>query len=102
MSTFESEQWWVVALGRTLVWARLRGRRSGSAEVFDSDGSHLSYDSEDSARAALMDSDFVSFDGLDDEDAERLGIDLEDTEPPQAEDDDELRRFMVQPRAGAD
>ena len=52
-----------------IVWARLREREAGTAEVFDSDGNTLSYDSVDTARAALMDAEFVEFDGLDEDDA---------------------------------
>ena len=58
-------QWWLATLGRTVVWARLRVREAGTAEVFDSDGNTLVYDSEDTARAALMDAEFVEWDGLD-------------------------------------
>ena len=96
MSDFESERWWLAALGHTLVWARLRVRPGGSAEVFDCDGNHLSYDSEDSAHAALLDADFVALDGLDFEDAARLGIDLNSATPPSARDDTELRALMIQ------
>ena len=52
-------EWWLATLGRTVVWARLRVREAGTAEVLDSDGNTLSYDSEDSARAALLDAEFV-------------------------------------------
>jgi len=97
LTDFESEQWWLAALGDTLVWARLRVRTGGSAEVFDCDGNHLSYDSEDSAHAALLDADFVALDGLDFEDAARLGIDLDRVTPPQARDDAVLRTLMIQP-----
>ena len=57
------EEWWLATLGRTVVWARLRVREAGTAEVFDSDGNTLVYDSEDTARAMLLDADFVAFDG---------------------------------------
>ena len=60
-------EWWLATLGRTLVWARLRVLDAGTAEVFDSDGNTLAYDSEDTARAALMDAEFVAFDGLDED-----------------------------------
>ncbi len=100
MSDFESEQWWLAALGRTLVWARLRVRSGGSAEVFDCDGNHLSYDSEDSARSALLDADFVSLDGLDFEDAGRMGIDLDHLAPPVGRDDEALRPLMIQTPPG--
>lgn len=88
--------WYVASLGRTLVWARLRVLEAGTAEVFDSDGKILPYDSEDSARAALFDADFVAFDGLDEEDALQRGFSLDEVSPPRAADDQSLRALMVQ------
>jgi len=93
-------QWWLATLGRTIVWARLRVREAGTAEVFDSDGNTLVYDSEDSARAALMDAEFVAFDGLDEDDALARGFSLGEIAPP-AEADDAVRRArMVQTLGG--
>lgn len=91
-----ADQWWLASLGRTVVWARLRVRPGGTAEVFDSDGNTLIYDSEDTARAMLMDAEFVAFDGLDADDALARGFALDEIRPPQAEDDDKLRVRMVQ------
>jgi hypothetical protein len=90
------DEWWLASLGRTLVWARLRVRDAGTAEVFDSDGVTLVYDSEDSARAALMDAEFVAWDGLDADDAHDRGFDLDEASPPRAGSDDALRPLMVQ------
>ena len=92
-----SEQWWVASLGKTLVWARLRVRDSGTAEVFDCDGRNLSYDSEESARDALLDAEFRAYDGLDDDDARALGFLLEQVRPPAPGDDAALRERMIQP-----
>ena len=89
-------EWWLASLGRTLVWAQLRVREAGTAEVFDSDGNILAYDSEDTARAALMDAEFVSFEGLDEEDALERGFSLSEVLPPQGDDDAALRDRMVQ------
>ena len=94
------EEWWLASLGRTLVWARLRVREAGTAEVFDSDGNTLPYDSEDTARAALMDAEFVAFDGLDEEDALERGFALGEVTPPVGDDDAALAARMVQ-RLGA-
>lgn len=91
-----TDEWWLATLGRTLVWARLRVREAGTAEVFDSDGNTLAYDSEDTARAALMDAEFVSFDGLDADDARERGFDLAEVQPPRAENDEALRARMFQ------
>ena len=91
-----ADQWWLATLGRTIVWARLRVREGGTAEVFDSDGNTLGYDSEDTARAVLMDAEFVAFDGLDAEDALTRGFRLEEMQPPRADSDDALRPRMFQ------
>ena len=89
-------EWWLATLGRTIVWARLRVRESGVAEVFDSDGATLVYDSEYTARAMLMDAEFVAFDGLDEDDALTRGFSLTEIAPPQALNDDNLRPRMLQ------
>jgi hypothetical protein len=90
------EEWWLASLGRTIVWARLRVREAGTAEVFDSDGATLVYDSEDTARAMLMDADFVAFEGMDEDDALARGFSLAELAPPAAGSDDVLRARMVQ------
>ena len=98
----QHEEWWIATIGRTVVWARLRVLDAGTAEVFDSDGATLPFDSEDSARGALLDAEFVAFDGLDPEDAEARGFDMDELAPPVAADDEALRPRMVQqlpPRA---
>ena len=91
-----ADQWWLATLGRTVVWARLRVREAGTAEVFDADGTTLPYDSEDTARAALMDAEFTALDGMDEDDAATRGFDLEELTPPQAGDDAQLRAQMMQ------
>jgi len=91
-----SEEWWLATLGRTIVWARLRVREAGTAEVFDSDGNTLVYDSEDTARAMLLDADFVAFDGLDEEDALERGFSLAELSPPDGGSDEVLRSRMLQ------
>ena len=89
------EQWWLTAFNGLLVWARLRVMDSGVAHVFDSTGSTLTYESEDIARAALMDAEFRSLDGMDDDDAEEFGVLLEDLIPPEGDHDDELAPQMT-------
>ncbi|MCW5581152.1 MAG: hypothetical protein KIS72_07420 [Luteimonas sp.] len=90
------EEWWLASLGRTVVWARLRVREAGTAEVFDSDGNTLVYDSEDTARSMLLDAGFVAFDGLDEDDALERGFSLSELSPPGPDDDEALRARMVQ------
>lgn len=96
MTNPSQDQWWLATLGRTVVWARLRVREAGTAEVLDSDGNTLAYDSEDTARAALMDAEFCALDGLDAQDARDKGFLLEELVPPHAEDDAGLRALMLQ------
>src|SRR5690606_20113397 len=72
----DASQWWIAAVGDLLIWARLCVLPAGTAEVLDNDGRIHPYDSEDSARAALLDAEFRAFDGLDGNDAERMGFDL--------------------------
>ena len=89
------EEWWLATLGRTVVWARLREREAGTAEVLDSDGNTLPFESPESARAALMDAEYVAFDGLDEEDAAERGFGLDELQPP-AGDESTLRERMLQ------
>ncbi|MDE2406686.1 MAG: hypothetical protein KGL91_02350 [Xanthomonadaceae bacterium] len=96
MSETDNDSWWLATLGRTVVWARLREREAGTAEVFDSDGNTLAYDSIDTARAALMDAEFVAFEGLDEDDALARGFSLAEVAPPRAGDDAQLRSLMLQ------
>jgi hypothetical protein len=89
------EEWWLATLGRTVVWARLRELEAGTAEVLDSDGNTLPYESPESARAALMDAEYVALDGLDEEDAAERGFDLDELQSP-AGDEATLRERMLQ------
>jgi hypothetical protein len=89
------EEWWLATLGRTVVWARLRLRDAGTAEILDSDGNTLPYESGDNARAALMDAEFVALDGLDGDDAAARGFTLDELAPPEADSGDALLAQMV-------
>lgn len=93
-------EWWLATLGGTIIWARLAVREAGTAEVLDSDGNTLGYDSEDTARAALMDAEFAAFDGLDEEDALARGFSLDEIVPPQGTSDAALRPQMVRQLGG--
>ena len=95
VAEFEREEWWLATPEQLLVWARLRVLESGVAQVFDSLGETLTYESEDVARAALMDADFRGLDGIDDDDAEVIGMLIEELQPPQGEDDEELLSQMI-------
>ena len=92
----DTSQWWLAALGDTLIWARLDVLDSGIAEVFDNDGRVLRYDDETAARMALLDAEFRAFDGIDADDAAAMGFDLDEIEPPRGDSDEELLAKMIQ------
>lgn len=96
MSDENHYSWWLARVGDMLIWSRLHIRPSGTAEVLDSSGNLLNYDSEDSARSALLDAEFRAIDGLDEDDALELGLPLAELVPPQG-DDVALHERMVQP-----
>ena len=100
MADKHDEHWWIAFLGRTQVWARLRLLDAGTAEVFDSAGNTFPYDSEDSARAALMDAGFRERDGMDADDAGELGFMIEELTPPQGDDDAKLLPQMIRQPVG--
>ena len=92
----ELEQWWLACPAVLLVWARLRVLDSGVAQVFDSHGETLVYDSEDSARGALLEAEFCALDGLDDDDAVAMtGMLADELQPPQGDSDEELLPQMI-------
>lgn len=90
-----SEQWWLARPEHLLVWARLQVMESGIAIIFDSAGELLTYENEDIARGMLMDADFRSFDGMDDDDAEEMGLWLDEMEPPQGTELEDLMPQMI-------
>lgn len=94
-TTEQSRQWWIAVVGDLLIWARLSVLEDGIAEVFDSDGGTLRYDDETTARMALLDAEFRAFDGVDEDDAAALGFDLDEIEPPNADNDEDLLPQMV-------
>ncbi|UWX04599.1 hypothetical protein H1235_07835 [Pseudoxanthomonas sp. NC8] len=89
------QSWWLATLGRTLHWARMSEREGGTGEVFDHNGNVHTYDSEDTARAMLMDAGFVELDGMDEEDALERGFSLDEVAPPRADSDEELVAQMT-------
>lgn len=102
MTDAHTPDWWLAILGRTVVWARLREREAGTAEILDAAGHTLPYDSVDSARAALLDAGFVALDGLDEDDAAEHGVLLAELTPPSGADDAALIPQMVQTLARPD
>lgn len=89
-----NDTWWIATLGRQLLWARLRERDAGTAEVLDHEGNLHAYDSEDTARSMLLDAGYVEFDGLDEDDALERGFSLDEVAPPRADSDEALLPLM--------
>lgn len=83
------EQWWIVTFGNMLHWARLTVNEDGTAEVFSASGETERFPDEDAAKTALFDADYRSFDGIDEDDADLMGFDLDSVAPPRANEDDE-------------
>lgn len=88
--------WWLAAAGDTIIWARLSTFPSGVSEVFDCDGNILRYPDEDAARVALMDAEFRALEGMDQDDADHWGLDLDTLEPPMGDDLDALVPQMIE------
>lgn len=89
------EQWWLVTFGDMLHWARLTRCDDGTAEVLSANGEIERFQSEDDARAALLDANYRAFDGIDEDDADQMGFDLDSVAPPRAEDEDDLLEQMT-------
>ncbi len=79
--------WWLASLGNVMVWARMRIYNNGTADVLSSDGGLIRYADEAEARSALMDADYKSLEGMDDDDALPFDKLLEDLIPPEADSD---------------
>ncbi len=77
-----STQWWLVTFGDRLHWARLTVLANGTAEVFSANGETERFPDEDGAKTALFDAEYRAFDGIDEEDAELMGFDLDSVAPP--------------------
>jgi hypothetical protein len=89
------EQWWLVTFGNMLHWARLSVNEDGSVEVLSANGETERFPDEDAAKAALFDADYRAFDGIDEDDADALGFDLDSIAPPRAGDEDDLLEQMT-------
>ena len=77
-----AEQWWVVTFGDMLHWARLTALEDGTVEVLSANGETERFPNEDEARSALLDANYRAFDGIDEDDAELMGFDLDSVAPP--------------------
>jgi len=77
-----NESWYVVTFAEMLHWARLTLNEDGTAEVLSASGEVERFGDEHAAQAALFDAEYRAFDGIDDDDAEMMGFDLDSVAPP--------------------
>ncbi len=90
-------QWWLsVPEDGIVLWARLRERASGVAEVLDSTGMTMRFASRNEALHFLLELDYRAHDGLDDDDAASWGLVLTDLVPPSAAEGPALIAAMQQ------
>ncbi len=89
-------QWWLMECSfPSLNWARLRVYSNARADVFDRDGCLLTFDTQEDARNNLLEDEYVSMDGLTDDDYVELGMQREQLVPPIAPSDAELVPKML-------
>jgi hypothetical protein len=90
-------QWWVFAPeAGVLLWARLRLREDGGAELLESTGLTLRFDDLDGGRHYLLSADYRAWDGLDAADAADMGFALDAVQPPAGGDEHSLLQGMTQ------
>jgi hypothetical protein len=68
---------------------------NASADVFDMDGLLLTFDTQEEARNYLLEDEYVSMDGLTDDDYAELGMQCEQLVPPISPSDAELVPKML-------
>lgn len=73
-----------------LHWSRLRVYNDNSADVLQADGGRYKFDNEEEARLFLFEDDYTSFDSLDEEDEEEIGVSISSIKVPFGDTDDEI------------
>ncbi|MBP0029242.1 hypothetical protein [Roseofilum sp. Guam] len=89
------ETWWLDTGGfPDLHWARIQVFGDNTAEVLDMDGSRYQFDNEQEAIYFLLEDDYGSFNTLDEEDEQELGIPISSIQVPSGDSDDEIIKQM--------
>jgi hypothetical protein len=89
------ESWWLVPGDYPdLHWSRLQVYDDNTAEVLQPDGRRYKFDNEEEARWFLLEDDYSSFENLDAEDEEELGMPISSIEIPFGDNDDEIIKKM--------
>ncbi len=89
------ESWWLdTGAYPNLYWARIQVYEDNTAEVLDFDGRRYKFDNEQDAIYFLREDDYGSFNVLDEEDEEELGIPISSIQVPSGDSDDEIIKKM--------
>ncbi len=89
--TIVKESWWLMyCCFPNLRWARLQVYTDTSAEVLDSDGSKFKFQNQEQAQYFLLEDEYISFEKIDQEDEQDLGITLDSIEIPSGKTYEEL------------
>ena len=89
------EIWWLMSGDfPDLHWSRLQIYNDNTAEVLQIDGKRYKFDSEEEARWFLLEDDYSSFENLDAEDEEELGMTISSIQIPYGNNDDEIMKKM--------
>lgn len=89
------EIWWLMPGDYPdLHWSRLQVYDDDTAEVLLPDGERYKFDNEEEARWFLLEDDYSSFENLDAEDEEELGMSISSIQIPSGESDDEIIKKM--------
>ena len=89
------ETWWLMSAHfPDLYWSRLQIYDDNTAEILAGDGKRYKFDSEEEARWFLLEDDYFSFENLDAEDEEELGIPISLIQIPSGNNDDEILKKM--------
>ena len=98
IQNFSKESWWLMSGDYPdLHWSRLRvydTSDSNPVEVLQADGGRYNFENEEEARFFLLEDDYSSFESLDEEDEEELGISISLIQFPSGNDDDEIIKNM--------
>jgi hypothetical protein len=87
----DREIWWLdTSAFPDLFWARMRVFPDGKADVLDLDGKLRQFSSEEAARLDLLEDEYESVEGIEDEDLNAVGLTLNDLVPPSGKDDGSL------------
>jgi hypothetical protein len=97
MGSAEFTEWWLDESSLPdIIWARLRVRADGSAEIFDCDGRTVAFSSGTEAANSLAEDEYVRLRAVDPDALATFGLSERELVPPSGSDDELLRSNMCQ------